>query len=224
MMKKKFLPILILHLDETYFYQDRLRSIGIEVDLRDITETRYMCSLENLEKIEKRIPKFKRSINFLGKSDFHYLTYLFLKRIEIPFILIIIDHHYDTKETFKNYISCGSWLLEVMKIKKLKKIVFINSKKRLIKEFKNIRINLPIYISIDKDILSKYYLNTNWDQGDFSLEDLLETISLFSFYNILGIDICGEPSFNIYEYKKSEEINLKILRTIMEIFEVKISA
>lgn len=66
-----------------------------------------MCSFQNLEKIENRIPKFNRSINFLGKSDYH------------PIILIIIDHHFDTKETFENHISCGSWLLEAIKLKNI---------------------------------------------------------------------------------------------------------
>ncbi len=223
-MRKEFSPILILHFDETYLYQDVLRSKGLEVDLREISGTKYMCSFENLKVIEKRIPIFRRSINFLGKSDYHYLTYLFLKRIETSFILVLIDHHYDVKETFEDYISCGSWLLEVMKLKNLKKLIFINSKEGLEKRFKKIKIDLPIYISIDKDILDKSYINTNWDQGDFSLEDLFQVISFFLYHDILGIDICGEPSFNIYEYKKSEEINLRILKIIEENRKIKMSA
>ncbi|MCS7202326.1 MAG: hypothetical protein NZ841_06085 [Dictyoglomus sp.] len=211
-------------MDETYFYQERLRSLGIEIDLRDIPEKKYICSFQNLEKIENRIPKFNRSIIFLGKSDYHYLTYIFLKRINIPIILITIDYHFDTKETFENYISCGSWLLEAMKLKNIKKIISINSREDLEKRLKNIVLELPLYVSIDKDILDKCYLDTNWDQGDFSLEDLFKLISSFSCHNIIGIDICGEPSFNIYEYKRSEKINLEILKIIMERNKIKMSA
>ena len=29
--------------------------------------------------------------------------------------------------------------------------------------------NLPVYISIDKDILDKQYTETNWSQGNMSL-------------------------------------------------------
>jgi hypothetical protein len=47
---------------------------------------------------------------------------------------------------------------------------------------------------------------------------------LFQKEKILGVDICGEPAFNIYEYKISEKINLEIWKTINYITPMKISA
>ena len=40
--------------------------------------------------------------------------------------------------------------------------------------------DLPIYISIDKDVLSKNVVETTWDQGDMKLKDLKE-ISTFPY-------------------------------------------
>lgn len=50
-----------------------------------------------------------------------------------------------------------------------------------------------IYISIDKDVLSENEYKTNWDQGDMSVEELLEMLELIcSRRNVIGIDVCGE--------------------------------
>lgn len=50
-----------------------------------------------------------------------------------------------------------------------------------------------IYISIDKDVLSENEYKTNWDQGDMSVEELLDILELIcSRRNVIGIDVCGE--------------------------------
>ena len=51
----------------------------------------------------------------------------------------------------------------------------------------------PLYISIDKDVLSEDVLKTNWDQGNMSLEAFYEIFDqLITDNEIIGIDICGE--------------------------------
>lgn len=53
---------------------------------------------------------------------------------------------------------------------------------------------IPIYISVDKDVLSKDFASTNWDQGGLTLELLSGAISmLFDRFNVIGMDVCGEP-------------------------------
>lgn len=50
-----------------------------------------------------------------------------------------------------------------------------------------------IYISIDKDVLCENEYKTNWDQGDMSVDELLEMLELiFCKRNVIGIDVCGE--------------------------------
>lgn len=53
--------------------------------------------------------------------------------------------------------------------------------------------SLPLYLSVDKDILRKEDAVTNWDQGEMSLCELLKmTEEIRRFREVAGIDICGE--------------------------------
>ena len=73
-----------------------------------------------------------------------------------------------------------------------------------------IKKNLPVYVSIDKDILDEEYSMTNWSQGKMSLS-MLERLLMPILKNekILGIDICGECRQDIPfpQYLEAEEIN-----------------
>lgn len=224
-MKNLFFLPLILHLDDTYFYQKRLLSLGIEIDLRGIEGKKYMCSFETLNVLDSRIPYFRKGIVFLGKGDYHYLTYIFLRRIKEDFILLLLDSHFDDKETFDGFISCGSWVLEALKLKNLKRIVFIGEKEEKLSD-KIVKLNrvsekiikfiekFPIYISIDKDVLDRKILITNWGGGFLPLSDLKYLFKILPLERVIGIDICGEPDFNLVEYNKSEEINLEIINIL----------
>lgn len=56
-------------------------------------------------------------------------------------------------------------------------------------------MDLPIYISIDKDVLDRGEARTNWNQGDMPLA-ILEKLLLevFKHQRVIGVDICGECS------------------------------
>lgn len=72
-------------------------------------------------------------------------------------------------------------------------------------------IHFPYYLSIDKDVLSKSELETDWDQGNLSLIDL--TYACKKFFNIsypIGIDICGEPAKE-GSLSQGKEINEKLI-------------
>ncbi|OCG11130.1 hypothetical protein A9G24_09745 [Gilliamella sp. App6-5] len=51
----------------------------------------------------------------------------------------------------------------------------------------------PVYLSIDKDVLSEEVIHTNWDQGKLQTYHLLDTISSIK-PRIIGSDITGELS------------------------------
>ena len=70
-----------------------------------------------------------------------------------------------------------------------------------------IRMDVPFYISIDKDVLDERYCETNWNQGLFLAQK-----------NILGIDICGECQQGIPmpEYMEAEEKNAETNRKLFE--------
>ena len=69
-------------------------------------------------------------------------------------------------------------------------------KKNLMKQYLE-KISLPLYISVDRDILCEEEACTGWSQGDTKEEELFDFLEgLFSYlreiYSLLGIDICGE--------------------------------
>src|SRR4029077_7216914 len=49
----------------------------------------------------------------------------------------------------------------------------------------------PVYLSIDKDVLARDVVQTNWDQGVMRLEELTEAIQKLS-ERIIGSDVVGE--------------------------------
>lgn len=58
--------------------------------------------------------------------------------------------------------------------------------------------SLPIYLSIDKDVLSDTVVNTNWDQGQF-LQSHLEQLIAACHGRLVGADINGEVSEYTYQ-------------------------
>ncbi|MBK5479935.1 hypothetical protein JFU04_28100 [Pseudomonas sp. TH21] len=58
--------------------------------------------------------------------------------------------------------------------------------------------SLPVYLSIDKDVLSPQVVNTNWDQGEFLEHHLTDLISACQG-QVIGADITGDVSAYHYE-------------------------
>ena len=56
-------------------------------------------------------------------------------------------------------------------------------------------VSSPIYISIDKDVLSPTEVLTNWDQGEMTADALFAQLDeLCAHHRILGIDVCGDAA------------------------------
>ena len=112
-------------------------------------------------------------------------------------------------------------------------------------KLKHIRTDLPLYISIDKDVLGTEYTETNWSQGDMSIDGLERLLSVFlggqgeekntdacrnderydggiRHSRILGVDVCGEvqTDISVPEYleaeEKNEKVNIELFRFISE--------
>lgn len=83
-------------------------------------------------------------------------------------------------------------------------------------------LRLPVYISIDKDVLSRKVLHTNWDQGIMTEAELHRELGRFTTdpeIHILGADICGEPAYNACrrilddtrDLRRSDGVNHRLL-------------
>lgn len=92
-------------------------------------------------------------------------------------------------------------------------------------KMRRIRDDIPLYISIDKDVLDTEYSETNWSQGDMSISELERLLSVFlgghgavdktggiRQSRIIGVDICGESQADIPvpEYLEAEEKNERV--------------
>jgi len=56
---------------------------------------------------------------------------------------------------------------------------------------------LPVYLSLDKDVLSRRVVQTNWDQGCFEVNHLQALIGACA-QRLVGMDITGEVSSCLY--------------------------
>ena len=52
--------------------------------------------------------------------------------------------------------------------------------------------DLPVYLSVDLDILSPAFARTDWDQGTMTLDELSAALRrLRAERRIIGVDLCG---------------------------------
>ena len=160
------------------------------------------------------------------------------------FDLIVFDHHPDMKWTsYGEILSCGCWVLRALKdIPGISKVYIVGADRKLMEEayqdnpeingrvfyfedFEALKQELQnacgdaakkAYISVDKDVLSRDELVTNWDQGDMSLEELRSALTFLKSYygdNIVAVDVCGEcatddpEAFGVFGFEASNRIN-----------------
>ena len=191
------------------------------LSLEDEEGTDLYCSQRahsRLSGMLKEVPL--RSINWLDSGDYHYLSRITTDRIGERFSLVLFDHHPDMQiPSFGRILSCGGWLRDSLEDNPfLSKVVVVGIAPSLVEETEGfpgkvsvvpetalpvapetilelLPEDLPVYLSIDKDVLSDDYASTNWDQGSMTLANLLSCIcGIGGRRRILGADICGELS------------------------------
>lgn len=228
----------IFHFNHDYANQNFYKQNQvIEIDCRDLQSVTSYCEEASLQRIEQRAQPFP-FLCFLGNGNYHYLSYLHQKSFDEPYTLVLFDHHSDLYEA--PMLSCGSWVNRILKENPrcLSVILIGVSVEAQIREFSipiqvfnehelNLQaliecladIKTPIFLSIDKDVLSKKVCQTNWDQGSMSLEMLLSCIAyLVSKKKSLGVDVCGEKASSgcfIEEEKRNNDVNKKIWDAIL---------
>ncbi|MDO4615941.1 MAG: hypothetical protein Q4B03_00590 [Lachnospiraceae bacterium] len=195
----------------------------------DLEGTDGYCSEEAKQVIRERIREYPaEGIHYLDSGNYHYLSELWLEKIRQPFQLAMLDHHTDMQPSaLLPLTSCGNWLLECLDTNRfLKKVWLIGPPKESFAELTaedRARVcfieqeqadrgcieelmsgfdpRLPVYLSVDKDILSEDVLSTNWDQGSMTLERLKEWIGFFAGHGtIIGMDLCGEEVHNEFRH------------------------
>ncbi|GAB7386986.1 arginase family protein [Bacillaceae bacterium] len=200
--------VIFLNFDQSYVPQRKLRQWPhVWLDLHDIRQTNRYCEKASLLEIERRLRSRRKSgVTFIGSGNYHYVTYLLLRKITQPFTLILFDHHTDMIQEPSSFpISCGSWVTEaLMELSALQKAIIVGAQpdslpslpprlatKVTLYPKDDVRkldsralanrlladiATANIYISIDKDVLDESEAVTNWDQGSMKLDALVRVL------------------------------------------------
>lgn len=156
------------------------------IDLRDLEGCCCYCDPEAEAAIRQAIAPFPaEGVHWIDTGDYHYISKLWLEKISEPFVLALFDNHPDDQETaFGDLLSCGSWVKAARESLPMMKADYLNTG--------NIPGDLPVYISIDIDVMPRKFARTDWDQGDMDLSTLTAALDhIAGNHRILGADVCG---------------------------------
>ncbi|HCA71803.1 MAG TPA: arginase [Ruminococcaceae bacterium] len=220
------------------------------IDCTDLSGTSCYCTPQAANEIRRRILNCPvQGIHFLDSGDYHYVSKFWLEKIKQPFNLLLFDYHSDMQPPkFPELLSCGCWVKDAIDQNPMLQRVCIvgpdeqafsgietNYRCRLFcvslqalqetetwGKMRNLKDGLPLYISIDKDVLNTYFARTDWSQGGLSLTVLEKLLALFETRcRVIGIDICGECKMDVQYLlaRQNEEINnttnLALLRFLL---------
>ena len=206
------------------FYKNYAEEEISWTELSDLSGCDCYCDAEASDRIRKEIQAFTgKGLHFIDSGNYHYMTRLWLEKLQIPFRLLVFDNHTDMQPpAFGGLLSCGGWIAASLEELPLlqevilvgpdeeaytqvepdlqQKVLFLSREKLSTmtteeKEgfFNNLSEDLPLYVSVDKDVLCKGDASTTWSQGDMHLSELMSFLELvLERQNILGMDVCGE--------------------------------
>ena len=206
------------------FYKNYAEEEIFWTELSDLSGCNCYCDAEASDRIRKEIQAFTgKGLHFIDSGNYHYMTRLWLEKLQVPFRLLVFDNHTDMQPpAFGGLLSCGGWIAASLEELPLlqevilvgpdeeaytqvepdlqQKVLFLSREKLITmtaeeKEgfFNNLSEDLPLYVSVDKDVLCKGDASTTWSQGDMHLSELMSFLELvLERQNILGMDVCGE--------------------------------
>lgn len=191
------------------------------MQMGDISGTNGYCDDTAANTIRTRISEFSyEGIRFIDSGNYHYLSLFWMEKVKEDFALVLFDHHSDTQEAaFGDILSCGSWVKRATETNRHLKKVYSIGVEGVSEE--EIQGDLPIYISIDKDVMEEEYAACDWDQGQMTLIELMNRLQdLFKDHRILGIDICGDKKTpNDNELEINNKTNKSLLALIRNSFD-----
>ncbi|MBU5479710.1 arginase family protein [Blautia sp. MSJ-19] len=194
------------------------------VEVQDLPGSNCYCDGEAKEKMMKALQPYNgEGIHFIDSGNYHYVSRLWIEKVQKPFRLLVFDNHTDMQlPAFGGLLSCGGWIAASLEeLPMLKQVVLIGpdedafaqvepqfrekvqflSREQLKmmtwKEksifFEELCTDLPLYVSVDKDVLCAEDAVTTWSQGDMTLGELKCFLEIILRQQpVIGMDICGE--------------------------------
>ena len=168
---------LILDFSGMYAEEEFLPSSAKYFDFKSLEGTNCYCDQGAASVLRSALKDCSyKGLHWIDTGDYHYCSLFFLEKIGFQCSLALFDNHSDDFES--PVLSCGSWVRTYLQ--DFNGSLFTGGS------------GSKVYLSIDKDVLSRDYARTNWDQGSMTLPELLDRISCIADSNeIIGIDVCG---------------------------------
>lgn len=234
--------------ERQFFYSQKQYKI---IDCYGIPGTHGYCDMEAANRLKGLIEEFgPEGIHFIDSGNYHYISKFWTDKIEQDYILVLLDHHTDMqKPIFGGLLSCGSWAKEVLdqnsnargvvligpdekqlledQVTEDPRVLYLGEGKGNIpsekwKSVENFIGKLPVYISVDKDILDPGTVITDWDQGTMNLQEIEQLLSgIIEGFDVIGVDICGDCSESgvkgMEAVESNDRVNAKLSDCLMEL-------
>ena len=188
-------------------------------DFRHLEGTHFYCDPQAEKQLRKTAQdQGPDGIHHIDLGDYHYISLFFLQEIQEPFSLVLFDHHPDDQPGALNQgmLSCGNWVKFAREsLPQLHEVVWFGGP-----DAREPRPGLPVYVSIDLDVLSRDEFVTDWDQGAMTVEELRSRLErIRRSHRIIGVDVCGgltrAQGASDADLKKNERIRTLISRDNM---------
>ncbi|MBQ1912650.1 MAG: hypothetical protein II171_03725 [Bacteroidales bacterium] len=183
-------------------FEDFLREEGLPfelLDLRNLEGTSCYCDPEAEAEILARLPESLPKLRWIDSGDYHYMSCLLALCETAPFHLLLLDHHPDNQPpAFGGVLSCGSWVKDLQERSALLRSVLTigpeGGPQRIPEGWLEERKGERVYVSLDKDILSRDHARTDWTQGTHGLDQVKAMLRQVweSGVEVVAVDVCGE--------------------------------
>lgn len=224
-MKMKNTEIVLMDFSGIYHGETFYHGKDVKwIDVHELPGSSCYCDEEAMDQIREKIRDFSiDGIHFIDSGNYHYMSRIWLEKMTQPFRLLVFDNHTDMQPpAFGGLLSCGGWIAasidELPFLQEVclcgpeeeayrqvpdewkEKVKFLSKETRASWEifFREIPLDLPLYLSIDKDILCPEDACTTWSQGELTLKELLGYLQIVKErlaaqgQQAAGVDICGE--------------------------------
>lgn len=179
------------------------------VEVQELPGSNCYCDGDAMETLRQKLEEFDADgIHFIDSGNYHYMSRIWLEKLNTPFRLVVFDNHTDMQPpAFGGLLSCGGWvaasLEELPLLKEVllvgpdqeafdqtepvlrEKVRFLSREKlgemtleEKISFFEELTAEFPTYLSVDKDVLCPEEASTTWSQGEMTLEELCQFVKI----------------------------------------------
>lgn len=179
------------------------------VEVQELPGSNCYCDGDAMEILRQKLEEFDADgIHFIDSGNYHYMSRIWLEKLNTPFRLVVFDNHTDMQPpAFGGLLSCGEWvaasLEELPLLKEVllvgpdqeafdqtepvlrEKVRFLSREKlgemtleEKVSFFEELTAELPTYLSVDKDVLCPEEASTTWSQGEMTLEELCQFVKI----------------------------------------------